>query len=142
MRRGVDVANLSRNPTTKRSRPTFQLTNCVDIQVRLFVTIMDKGRPVRKEILPSPTIEGNVQPLKYQELLLMSEAERTREWIKVYTTYPLSTFKEPYEDNNPDVYVEWEGETYRVMKERHYKMGVLDHWNFHCAREPISAGGL
>lgn len=136
------MANISRNSGVRKSRPSFQLTNVVDITVKLYLLQTYKGRPQKVEVKPDPVIEGNVQPLKFQEIMMMPEADRTREWIKIYTTTPISTWKEPYEDGNLDIYVVWEGESYRVMKEKHYVMGVLDHHVIYCAREPLSAKGL
>lgn len=133
------MANISRNASARRSRPTFQLTNVLDIPVKVYAVTIVKGRPVKSVILDT-TIEGNVQPLKFQELMLMEEGDRTREWVKVYTTSPITTLIEPYEDSNPDSYIIWEGNSYRVMKEKHYVMGILDHYCVYCAREPLDAG--
>lgn len=138
--RGVDVANISKNSDVRRSRPTFQLTNCVDIVVRRFLMTVVKGRPVVEEILPRATIEGNVQPVKWQEVMQMPEADRTSEWIKIYTNNHVVTAQEALEDGNPADMVEWEGHLYKVMKEKHYRMGILDHRVVYCAREPLSAG--
>lgn len=136
----VGVANISRNLGVRKSRPTFQLTNCVDITLRRFVMAMVKGRPMVEEILPRPVIEGNVQPVKWQEIMQMPEADRTSEWIKIYTNDHVVTAEESLETGNPADVVEWEGHTYKVMKEKHYKMGILDHRVVYCAREPLSAG--
>lgn len=136
------VANISRNSNARRSRPTFQLTNVVDIVVKRYITTMVKGRPQETEILPNPTIEGNVQPVKFQELMQMAEADRTREWIKIYTTDHLVTAEESQQTGNAADKVVWEGHLYKVMKEKHYGMGVLDHRMVYCAREPLSAKGL
>lgn len=69
----------------------------------------------------------------------MPESERTVEWIKVYTTGQVYTAEESSELGRPADIVIWNDKRYRVMKARRYQMGVLDHQQLLCAREPLSA---
>ena len=132
------MANISRNPQVRRSKPTFQLTHVIDIDV-----IRKQGQWVKgkwkEEESGRFTIEGNLQPVKFSEILQMPEADRTKEWIKIYTTYHLVTAEESDVTGNLADVVLWEGHQYKVMKEKHYVMGVLDHRMVYCAKEPVSA---
>ena len=35
----------------------------------------------------------------------------------------------------------WQDKEYKVFKVQEFRMGVLDHIQFHAVRTPISAGG-
>lgn len=124
-------------PVRGSTRPSFLLTNSVQLPVTTVTGGYVKGR-WQEVVTGSREIKANVQPLKDHEIMLMPESERTRDWIKVYTTDTLETSFEG-ELNSPAEYVTWNGFTYRVMSKRKYQMGVLDHERAYCAREPISA---
>jgi len=89
------------------------------------------------------TIQGNVQPLKDYELMQLPESERTRDWQKVYTAEEMRSEVEGDGGWGADTFL-WESMedgktyTYRVMKVRRYKMGILDHWRAFCARESLT----
>jgi len=123
---------------TQRTFPTFSLTNKVSVTVRR----KGKGDWVDGEWITSPdtlvTIEANVQPVQFKEIMMMSESERTKEWIKLYSVDELRAGMEGPGGWEADIVV-WEGLTYRVMKSRKYVMGVLDHYHAMAAREPVSA---
>lgn len=131
------MANISENTQVRRSRPTFQLTNTMNIPLLRSQGEWVKGRwkETKNQEL---TIKGNLQPVKFSEILQMPEADRTMEWIKIYTTDHLVTAEESDLTGNPADRVVWEGNTYKVMKEKHYVMGILDHRFVYCAKEPIS----
>lgn len=129
-------------PITKRTKPLFRLTNSTTVTIKRpgEITYVN-GRKVVGE----PTeheIEANIQPLKFREVLLLPEADRTKEWIKGYCTLEqnIRAMKEGENAYESDVVV-WGDYEYKVMKVLRYEMGVLDHICFHAARLPISAGG-
>lgn len=125
---------------TQRSFPTFSLTNKVDVTIRR----KGKGEWIGGEWISSPdtliTVEANVQPAQYKDLQMLPESERTKEWIKLYSVSEMRTIKEGPGGWEADI-VEWNGETYRVMRSRRYVMGVLDHFHVLAAKEPTSAKG-
>ena len=122
----------------RTSIPNFQLTKTVEVKVIRRFGDYVKGRWVEGDGEPI-TVKANVQPLKFHEILQLPESERTREWIKLYTTYDIISEEEGSETGkSPDIVV-WNGFRYRVMRIRSYKMGVLNHNHVLCAREPISA---
>lgn len=123
------------------SIPTFQLTHKVPVNIR---RRGGEGDYVGGVWVPATytvvVVEANVQPLQFKELMLLTESERTKEWIKLYSAEQLRTGNEGVDGWEADV-VEWEGNLYRVMKSRHYVMGILDHYHVMAAREPRSAQG-
>ena len=60
-------------PNTRRSKPTFSLTRSEKVVVRRPAEVVyEYGRPIQGE----PTehlIEANIQPLKFTELMSLSE---------------------------------------------------------------------
>lgn len=126
-------------PITRRSFPTFQLTQSTAIRILR----KGKGEYIAGIWQSSPetevVLEANVQPMQFKEIMLLPESERTKEWIKIYSVEPLRTGNESNTGWEADI-VEWDGEKYRVMKCRRYQMGVLDHYHSIAARETVSAG--
>lgn len=84
-------------------------------------------------------IEVNIQPLKGHELMSLPESDRSREWVKFYTTSVVLGVQEGEAAAQPDMLV-WDGKTYEVSKVFSYKMGVLNHNKVIAARIPKSAG--
>ena len=86
------------------------------------------------------TIKANVQPVRGHELVSLPEADRSREWIKVYTTGNVRGIQEgDLGGTSPDILV-WDGRTFEVKQVSTYKMGVLDHTKIIAGRIPESAG--
>jgi len=83
-------------------------------------------------------VEVNIQPFKDSELMLLPEADRSKEWYKLYCADELRTAKPGASGWEADEFV-WEGDRYKVMKSKRYSMGILDHWKIHAARVEISA---
>lgn len=75
----------------------------------------------------------NIQPLKPNEILLLPESERTRQWYKVYSDEDLRTDKEGVGGYDADEFV-YQGERYKVMKALNFAMGILDHHKVLAAR--------
>ena len=130
------------NLNQKRSLPRFNLTGSVELT---FLRPDGKGRYVDGEYVKSSTLrqtilKANVQPLKYTDLMILPEADRTSEWIKIY-----HSFDEPFhlrtmqEGSHEADIVIWEDKYFKVMKAKHYRMGILDHVCVYAAREPLSA---
>ena len=134
---GVDVALESR--PKRISIPTFQLTNTIQVKVIRKIGEWVKGRWVTTDIPHEFLIKVNLQPLKYQEIIQMPEADRTKEWIKVFTTDLLVTAEESDTTGNEADIIEWEGNHYKVMSQKHWVMGVLNHKCAYAAKVPRSA---
>lgn len=113
--------------------PRFQLTRHTTVTcLRKTPGEYVKGKYVEGFEVPF-TIEANVQPTKMQEILQMKESDRTRDWITVYSASELQTLEQGDDGKKADI-VQWEGKLWEVVKVKHYKMGVLDHYKAVCAR--------
>jgi|SRR5690625_820630 len=126
----------------RRTKPTFLLTNAVDITV---IRAGEIENVMGKPVVGEPTeheIRANIQPLKFTELMTLPESDRTKEWIKGFCdpSQDIRGAREGSDGWEADRVV-WEGDKYKVVKIQRWKMGVLDHISFHAVREPISAGG-
>lgn len=123
----------------KITKPTFSLTNKVNIiVVRGEPDKIVNGRPVKGSLV-TVEIEANVQPLKFTEVMSLPEVERTKEWIKVYSAEMMRTLKEGSSGHQADI-IQWDGKSYRVLKCHHYRMGVLDHYVSYACLEFTGAG--
>ena len=126
-------------PINKRTYPSFILTHSTE------VTIYRKGKggyvdgrweeATEQEV----KIQANVQPIKFTDLQMFPESDRTREWIVLYSVSDIRTANEGTSGWEADE-VSWNGNRYKVMKANKWVMGVLDHVEAYAAREPISAG--
>lgn len=119
------------------SRPLFLLTG----KTSLTLFRRSKGEYVDGEWVEGQDEEvpiiANVQPLKTYELLMYPEAERSRDWQKVYSASEMRTQVEGSHDADEfywDSMQEGQMFRYKVMKVRRYKMGVLDHYMAHAVR--------
>lgn len=108
------------------SIPTFTLTKKVPLTIfRKTAGSRINGKwvdGVEQEVI----IQANVQPLKPYEISLMPEADRTRNWIRVYTANYIQTLKEGEGGHAADEFT-WNGERYKMMKVDIWQMGTLDH---------------
>lgn len=95
-----------------------------------------RGRPVEGAEI-QVTIQMNVQPLKPSEIMLLPEAERTREWQKAFSEQPLRTLQEGTGGWDADEF-EWLGYRYRVMKLNTWDMDILDHFEAFVAKIPVT----
>ena len=84
-------------------------------------------------------LEVNIHPFKDQDLLLLPEADRSREWYKIYCANEIRMDKQGTSGWSADEFV-YEGDRYKVMKVKHYSMSILDHYRATAARLEISAG--
>lgn len=69
----------------------------------------------------------NIQPMTDAQKLILPEAVRTKEWLKIYSPSEIRQFKEGADGHDSDKF-EYEGVMYEVIKARHYGMGVLNHY--------------
>ena len=83
--------------------------------------------------------EVNIQPFKDEELLLLPEADRAREWYKHYCAEDLIADKPGTSGTIADEFV-FQNYRYKVMKVKRYQMQTLDHFKAHAARLEVSAG--
>lgn len=84
-------------------------------------------------------LEVNIQPFRDEDLLLLPESDRSREWYKLYCADEIRMDKQGAAGWQADEFI-WEGDRYKVMKVKHYSMSILDHFKAHAARLEISAG--
>lgn len=115
-------------------RPQFLLTKTIPVTI----TRKSQGSYVngRWQEGTSTTVERqiNIQPMKDDEILLLPEAERTREWYKLWCADEIRTLKEGVGGWAADEFT-IKGERFKVMKVKHYFMGTLDHYE--CAAVKI-----
>jgi len=107
-------------------KPTFLLTKSIALTVY---------RKTQGSYVNGDWVEGteaeiirtvNIQPLKPNEILMLPEAERTRQWWKVYSDEDLRTDKEGANGYSADEFI-YQGERYKIMKVSNYEMGILNH---------------
>lgn len=107
-------------------KPTFLLTKSIALTVY---------RKTQGSYVNGDWVEGteaeiirtvNIQPLKPNEILMLPEAERTRQWWKVYSDEDLRTDKEGASGYSADEFI-YQGERYKIMKVSNYEMGILNH---------------
>lgn len=120
--------------------PSFILTK------KLPITILRKteGEWIKGRWVEGRTeeieIEANVQQMRGHELVVLPEADRTKDSIKVYSVERLRTVEEVKQEE-ADIVV-WEGKHYRAVKTMTYKMGVLNHTKTVCVRYPTTPDNL
>ena len=121
-------------------KPQFLLTKKIPLTV---YRTSAQGTYVDGEWVEGTAIEVvrevNIQPFKDEELLLLPEADRAREWYKLYCAEDLIADKPGASGTIADEFV-WNGDRYKVMKVKAYGMSSLDHYKAHAARLEISAG--
>lgn len=118
--------------------PRFQYIGKTDVTLlRRGKDEIVMGRPV-KGLLEEVEIVANVQPLGYQDLRMMAESDRTKEWLKLYSASEMRTAFEGANGWEADEFI-WEGKRFKIMKAHNYKMGILDHYVAHAARTIVSA---
>lgn len=83
----------------------------------------DKGRAVQPS-QTSFTIEASIQQAQGDDLDTLTEAERSSEAIKIYTTTKLQTVA----GNAPADVVLWRDARWRVVRVTTFDMGLLDHY--------------
>lgn len=89
-------------------------------------------------------VQLKVQPAKPFELQQFPEADRSKEWLKVYCDTNLRSQVEGNGGFDADEF-EWESiidgtaYTFKVMKTYRFKDSVLDHWKGWAARKELSA---
>lgn len=122
-------------------QPSFLLTKTVPLTI---YRATSQGEYVDGEWVESGTTDVirnvNIQPFKDEELLLLPEADRSKEWYKLYCAEDLIADKPGVPSGTTADEFTWNGERYKVMKVRVYGMGTLNHWKAHAARLEISAG--
>lgn len=111
-------------------------------QIDILVTSSSGGAYVRgvyvKSTPTSRTIKANVQPvLKSTDTLILSEGDRYKEVIKIYTTEPLLSRREGVSPVEGDL-VSYNGKVFEVMRVIEYKMGILNHWKSIAVRKEVT----
>jgi len=112
-------------------KPRFLLTRTVPVVVQRRV----KGSYVKGAWVEGDTLEitrhVNIQPLKPSEILMLPDADRTKEWYQLYCAEDLRTMLENVWDADE---FEWQGGKYKVMRVSNFAMGVLDHYSAQAVR--------
>lgn len=84
------------------------------------------------------TRDVNIQPVRDDELLILPESDRSREWYKLYCSEDLRVDRQGSDGYSADEFM-WQGDRYKIMKVRSYAMGTLNHYRAWAARKEISA---
>jgi hypothetical protein len=121
-------------------KPQFLLTKKIPLTI---YRTSAQGSYVNGEWVEGAAVEVvrevNIQPFKDEELLLLPEADRSREWYKLYCAEDLIAAKPGVNGTAADEFM-YKGDRYKVMKVRAYDMSILDHYRATAARLEISAG--
>lgn len=121
-------------------KPQFLLTK--KIPITIYRTAL-QGSYVDGEWVAATPVEVvrevNIQPLKDEELMLLPEAERAREWYKLYCAEDLIAAKPGVNGTAADEFI-YKGDRYKVMKVKEYSMSILNHFRAMAARMEVSAG--
>lgn len=100
----------------------------------------DSGKFIPAENEEAPIIRANVQPFKASQTFMMTDTERTKEWLNVWSPDPIRKMKEGVGGWDADKFI-YDGQTFKVMNVRKYKMGVLDHYHAQaCLDSPTPIG--
>lgn len=119
------------------TQPTFTLTKKVPVTLyRKIPGYRLNGKWVEGEETQL-VIQANIQPLKPYEIMIMPEADRTRSWLKGYTTGDIRTLDEQQDGISADEFY-WLGQRYKVMSIERWVMGVQDHTKFRACRLEIT----
>lgn len=123
----------------------FELTGWIDLEL---ISPEGKGDwdDVTGKFIPAPEIDpviikANVQPFKASQTFMLPEAERTKEWVNVWSPNEIKKMREGPDGWDADKFV-YEDNIYKVMAVRKYKMGVLDHYHAQAAKVSSTARGV
>lgn len=113
----------------------FRLTKYVDL-----VITRASGKAAISDTtgLPTPattapvTIQANIQPFKLSQTKMLEAAERTKEWINVYSEDEIRKMKEGAGGWDADRFT-YNDKKYKVMEVENYRMGVLNHYHARAA---------
>ena len=78
-------------------------------------------------------IEANVQPFSDYQYMILPEADRTKQWVWVFSSSEMRTLKEGTGGYAADEFV-WNNERYKVMKTQRFQMTVQDHFESKAVR--------
>lgn len=124
-------------------KPLFAATKKVPLTVyRRAQGYYDEGRWV-EGVTEEVVIYANIQPLREHEIIQMPEAERSKDWQKLYTAEPIYSEVEGEGGRDADEFY-WDGMEdgklyrYKVMKVRRYRMQILSHWKALCVRMELT----
>lgn len=70
-------------------------------------------------------VQANIQPVRYRDTLLLPEADRTRQAIRIYSSDEL---REQVEGKWDADEFDYNGFRYVIMKVQYYGMGTLNHY--------------
>lgn len=122
--------------------PKFQLTKTVDVTILRAAVAGEYNEDgyyiegLAEEII----VKANVQPLRGHELLSVPEADRTRNWIRLYTEDNIYVVDEKTGFVSDTVI--WNGQKYKVVRTETYVMGTLDHTKAIAYRLPLTPDDL
>lgn len=116
------------------SKPQFLLVK----KKPVVFTRREPSRYVNGRLVPGAevqlTIEANIHPFSDYQVSIMPEADRTKDWLWVFSAEELRLKKEGPNGHGADTF-EWLGDTYEIMKVAQYDMGILD--SFQCKAAKI-----
>lgn len=121
-----------------KTLPTFGLTG----RSALTITRQGEGSWVRGRWVEGEPedieIEANIQPTKYNDVLKLQEAFRTRDTRTIYSTSEIRTMREGDGGWGADTF-QWKGDTYEIMFVQDWtETGVLEHYKGIGVRQELS----
>lgn len=118
-------------------KPQFLLTHKIPLTIYRQVAGSyddDTGEWVEGSIT-EVVLQVNIQPLKPYEIMMLPEADRTRNWVKFYSADYARTLKEGIGGWSADEFI-WKDARYKIMKVDDWTngMGILEHVKVQAAR--------
>lgn len=121
-------------------KPNFLLTHKIPIVIdRKSQGRYDNNGEWIEGGITQVTIQGNIQPLRPHELLMLPESERSKSWWKLYSADPIRVQQEGQDGWDSDEFY-WKGYKYKVMKLDDWSeaMSILEHFKAYCTREEVT----
>lgn len=120
-------------------KPNFLLTKKIPLTILRSTQGSYVGGEWVEGTETSIPVEVNIQPFKDEDLLLLPESDRSREWYKLFCADEIRMDKQGVAGWQADEFI-LDGDRYKVMKVKPYdKMGILNHYRATAARLEISA---
>lgn len=121
----------------------FTLTNYVSLPVNRAISKGEYDDETGKFVPANyqhVIVQANIQPFKASQIFMMTDTERTKEWINIWSTDELRKSEEGYGGHDADTFTYF-GKPYKIMNVRMYKMGVLEHYHAQAALDSPTPRG-
>jgi hypothetical protein len=106
----------------------FRLIKTKPVDILRFETgVFVDGYWVKDDTPEIITVQANIQPMKYHEVMQMPEADRTSKWCKIFTRSMIRTKKEGEDGWDADRF-EYQDDQFEIRAVKNWDTGHLDHY--------------